>query len=65
MSKKTKLTSVNILNDVYNEFKKEIVGTDLTLQKVVNRVLDLYCTNPEIKNMINSHETSKIKNSKY
>lgn len=65
MSKKTKLTSVNILNDVYNEFKKEIVGTDLTLQKVVNRVLDLYCTNDEIKNIIDNHETSKIKHSKY
>lgn len=65
MSKKTKLTSVNILTDVYNEFKKETVGTDITLQKVVNRVLDLYCTNPEIKKMINDHETSKLKNSKY
>lgn len=65
MSKKTKLTSVNILTDVYYEFKKEIVGTDITLQKVVNRVLDLYNTNPELRKIINDHETSKIKNSKY
>jgi hypothetical protein len=65
MSKKIKLTSVNILEDVYNEFKKNIIGTDLTLQKIVNRSLDLYNRNSEIKEIINKHETSNLKNSKY
>lgn len=65
MSKKVKLTSVNILENVYNEFKKNIVGTDLTLQKIVNRSLDLYNKNPQIKEIIDKHETSNIKNSKY
>lgn len=65
MSKKVKLTSVNILENVYNEFKKNIVGTDLTLQKIVNRSLDLYNKNPKIKEIIDKHETSNIKNSKY
>lgn len=61
----TKLTSVNILENVYNDFKKNIIGTDLTLQKIVNRSLDLYNTDPEIKEVIDNHETSKMKKSKY
>lgn len=65
MSTKTKLTSVNILENVYNDFKKNIIGTDLSLQKIVNRSLDLYNTNPQIKEIIDNHETQKIKNSKY
>lgn len=65
MSSKTKLTSVNILENVYNDFKKNIIGTDLTLQKIVNRSLDLYNTNTEIKEIIDNHETTKMKNSKY
>jgi hypothetical protein len=65
MSSKTKLTSVNILENVYNDFKKNIIGTDLTLQKIVNRSLDLYNTNSEIQEIIDNHETSKMKNSKF
>lgn len=65
MSTKTKLTSVNILESVYNEFKKNIVGTDLTLQKIVNRSLDLYNTNDDVRKIIDSHETQKTKNSKF
>jgi hypothetical protein len=65
MSNKTKLTSVNILVDVYNDFKKNIVGTDLTLQKIVNRSLDLYNNNEDVKKLINGHETKNIKNSKF
>lgn len=65
MSSKTKLTSVNILENVYNDFKKNIIGTDLTLQKIVNRSLDLYNTNSEVREIIDNHETSKMRNSKY
>lgn len=65
MSNKTKLTSVNILESVYNDFKKNIIGTDLTLQKIVNRSLDLYNNNQEVKNLIDNHETQNIKNSKF
>lgn len=65
MSNKTKLTSVNILESVYNDFKKNIVGTDLTLQKIVNRSLDLYNNNQDVKKLIDSHETQNAKNSKF
>ena len=36
----TKLTSVKILNELYEKFKEE--DTDITLQKLVNRSMDLY-----------------------
>jgi outer membrane protein OmpA-like peptidoglycan-associated protein len=65
MKNDVKLTSVNIIKDVYFEFKKNSIDSDITLQKVVNRVLDLYNKNPQVKELINNHETLDIKNSKY
>lgn len=67
MSKKqdTKLTSVKIINKNYYEFKRLTLDTDLTLQKFVNRAIDIYLRENEFKNKINSHETDGIKNSKY
>lgn len=62
---KTRLTSVYILEPVYNEFKKNIINTDLTLQKIVNRTLDLYNNDPAFKEIIDKHDTQDIKNSKY
>jgi hypothetical protein len=38
---------------------------DLTLQKFVNRAIDLYLKDGEFKQRIESHETNGIKNSKY
>ena len=39
MVNEVKLTSVNILKDVYINFKKNTVETDMTLQKIVNRTI--------------------------
>jgi len=61
----TKLTSVKIIDKNYYEFKKITINTDLTLQKFVNRAIDMYLKEIEFKNKINSHETGGIKNSKY
>lgn len=61
----TKLTSVKIIEKNYYEFKKTTINTDLTLQKFVNRCVDLYINEKEFKNKINSHDTDGIKNSKY
>lgn len=65
MKHNVKLTSVNLIEDVYAEFKKNIVSSDLTLQKVVNRTLDLYNSDEDFRRKIDGHNTSKIKNSKY
>ena len=40
----TKLTSVNILDNVYKKFKVNTIDGNINLQKLVNRALDLYNT---------------------
>lgn len=61
----TKLTSVKIIKKNYNEFRKSTVNMDLSLQKLVNRSIDLYLKDSEFRQRIESHETNGIKNSKY
>lgn len=61
----TKLTSVKIIDKNYYEFKKLTLDTDLTLQKFVNRTIDIFLKENEFRNKVNSHETGGIKNSKY
>jgi hypothetical protein len=61
----TKLTSVKIIKKNYLNFKKETLNSDLTLQKFVNRAIDLYLRDSEFKNKINNHETNNVRNSKY
>ena len=50
----TKLTSVKILDELYKKFKKE--GSDITLQKLVNRSMDLYLKDENYKKLITEHE---------
>tara|TARA_A100001011_G_scaffold12779_1_gene13771 strand:+ start:1580 stop:1768 length:189 start_codon:yes stop_codon:yes gene_type:complete len=50
----TKLTSVKILNELYEKFKEE--GSDITLQKLVNRSMDLYLKDKKYKKLIAEHE---------
>ena len=47
MSKaKTKLTTVNVIENTYKQFRIKTIETDgLNFQKLVNRSLDLYNTN--------------------
>lgn len=65
MKNEIKLTSVNILKDVYLDFKKKTLDSDVTLQKIVNRTLDLYNTNSDFSDIIDKHETLGKRGSKY
>lgn len=65
MKNNVKLTSVNILSDVYVGFKKNTVETDMNLQKLVNRCIDLYSKDQKFKDMVDNHKTLGIKNSKF
>ena len=49
----TKLTSVKILNELYKKFKKE--GSDITLQKLVNRSVHKYINEEEFRGDINNY----------
>jgi hypothetical protein len=65
MKKEVKLTSVNLVKDVYNTFRTNTAETDMNFQKLVNRSLDLYNKDENFRDKINSHETLGVKNSKY
>ncbi len=65
MVNEVKLTSVNILKDVYVDFKKKTIESDMTLQKIVNRTLDLYLKDESFRTMVDKHETLGLRSSKY
>ena len=53
---KSKLTSVKILEHLYKRFKSETVNTDMTLQKLTNRTIDLYLLDSEYKKHIDNYD---------
>lgn len=65
MKNDVKLTSVNILKDVYVGFKKTTLETDMNLQKLVNRCVDLYSKDDKFKEMIDNHKTLGVRGSKF
>ena len=54
-----KLTSVKILQDLYRKFKLETLDDEFTLQKLVNRSMDLYLLDTNFKKNINEHHNLK------
>ena len=60
----SKLTSVKIIESLYNRFKKTSVGTDMTLQKLTNRCVDLYLKDNKFKELVDSNDDLTISGSK-
>ena len=48
--------SVKILEDLYKRFKVKTVNTKMTLQKLTNRSIDLYLTDENYKNTVETHD---------
>jgi hypothetical protein len=65
MKSNTKLTSVNILDDVYKKFKIKSIEGSINLQKLVNRSLDLYNKDENFRNTINNHNGLASSGSKF
>jgi len=65
MKAETKLTSVNILDDVYKKFKVRSIESSINLQKLVNRSLDLYNKDEKYRDMINNHNGLASSGSKF
>ena len=54
---KTKLTSVKVLEHLYNKFKINTVDSDMTLQRLTNRTMYLYITDENFrKKVVESNE---------
>ena len=54
--KYTKLTSVKIIEGLYNEFKSHTVNTDMTLQKLANRCVDMYLSDDDFRDRMNDYK---------
>ena len=51
-----KLTSVKILRELYKKFKLNTLDDEFTLQKLVNRSMDLYVLDTKFKNKIQNYD---------
>ena len=60
---KSKLTSVKILEDLYKRFKMATVNTKMTLQKLTNRSINLYLTDKQYKQQLETHDNLTISGS--
>ena len=61
--KNSKLTSVKIIEDLYEKFKVETVNTKMTLQKLTNRSIDLYLNDEDFKEKIELHDNLMVSGS--
>tara|TARA_B100000073_G_C23629045_1_gene531791 strand:- start:325 stop:534 length:210 start_codon:yes stop_codon:yes gene_type:complete len=50
---KLKLTSVKVIDSLYNDFKHASLDQDLNLQKLVNRSITLYIEDKDFRKKIN------------
>ena len=51
-----KLTSVKVISELYNKFKHKTIENEFSLQKLVNRSLDLFIYDEEHRDKILNHD---------
>ena len=56
MAEKTQLTSVKILTGLYKDFKVSTINDGITLQKLVNRSLELYLNNEDYRKQLTNYK---------
>ena len=63
--KNTKLTSVKILESLYEKFKLNTVNTKMTLQKLTNRSVDRFLTDEKYREEIETYENLVVSGSNF
>mgnify|MGYP001476395648 FL=1 len=63
--KNTKLTSVKILEDLYERFKLNTVNTKMTLQKLTNRSVDRFLNDENFKEEIETYDNLSVSGSNF
>ena len=61
----TKLTSVKILEALYNRFKLITVNTKMTLQKLTNRSVDRFLTDEKFREEIETYDNLTVSGSNF
>jgi hypothetical protein len=57
MERKLVLTSVKVPDDLFEEFKVATVRYKFSLQKLVERSMDLYLSSEEFRKQLHNHHT--------
>ena len=60
-----KLTSVKVIDELYRKFKEKSISEDFSLQKLVNRSLDLFVHDEEFQKTILEYDNLEESGSKY
>ena len=63
--KNTKLTSVKILENLYQRFKLNTVNTKMTLQKLTNRSVDRFLNDEKFKEEIETYDNLVVSGSNF
>ena len=63
--KNTKLTSVKILDSLYEKFKLNTVNTKMTLQKLTNRSVDKFLTDEKFREEIETYDNLTVSGSNF
>ena len=63
--KNTKLTSVKILESLYERFKLNTVNTKMTLQKLTNRSVDRYLQDEKYREEIETYDNLSVSGSNF
>ena len=63
--KDTKLTSVKILENLYERFKLNTVNTKMTLQKLTNRSVDRFLTDEKYREEIETYDNLTVSGSNF
>ena len=63
--KNTKLTSVKILEGLYEKFKLNTVNTKMTLQKLTNRSVDRFLQDEKFREEIETYDNLSVSGSNF
>ena len=63
--KNTKLTSVRILESLYERFKLNTVNTKMTLQKLTNRSVDRFLQDEKFREEIETYDNLTVSGSNF
>ena len=63
--KNTKLTSVKIIESLYERFKLNTVNTKMTLQKLTNRSVDRFLTDDKFREEIETYDNLTVSGSNF
>ena len=65
MKKEIKLTSVKIIESLYNNFKVKTVNSNMNLQKLVNRANHQYLNDEDAKELIETYDKLHLSGSQF